>query len=451
LSRRAESLLPIAFTYAVVGFTAVDWWLSGRLDWFGLGAGATLSLLLVARQGVVAGQMEMRQFAAMVNASADLSFTCRADGVVRLANPALRRAVGLSAPADRALRLDDFLAGDEAAEDILLQGLENGWSGEVRFRSPDGSTFPVWLSLRPVYDERRAQPMLAATGHDLTSIKRREHELRSALEEVANARRQLEALNAVLEHKVEARTKELEDTVADLARLNQELQELDRLKTEFVALVSHELRAPLTNIRSGVELILEGEPTLPERASDSLRLVQEETRRLARFVETILDLSALEAGRFPLNLAPVPLKDVARVVCRRFPKSAGGGRLKLDFPEDLPPVLADERALSSVFFHLLDNALKYAPEGSVQVEARSDRPQVFVAVSDCGPGIPPEERERVFEMFHRLDNSDAREVYGHGLGLHLARRLLGAMGGGIRAEEAPEGGARLVFWLPQAG
>jgi signal transduction histidine kinase len=129
----------------------------------------------------------------------------------------------------------------------------------------------------------------------------------------------------------------------------------------------------------------------------------------------------------------------------------GEDRIVLDLPEDIPAVLADERAIESVFFHLLDNALKYAPAREVRVQARPEAAGVAVSVTDHGPGIPVEERERVFEKFHRLDARDSREVYGHGLGLHLTRSLLEAMGGWIRAESADGGGTRMVFWLPQAG
>jgi len=120
----------------------------------------------------------------------------------------------------------------------------------------------------------------------------------------------------------------------------------------------------------------------------------------------------------------------------------------LSLPADLPAVRADERALVSVLFHLVDNAMKYAPDGEVVIEAQAEAENVLIAVRDAGPGIPEAERERVFEVFHRLDARDSREVYGHGLGLHLVRKLLEAMGGGIRAEGAPGGGARLVCWLP---
>jgi len=223
------------------------------------------------------------------------------------------------------------------------------------------------------------------------------------------------------------------------------------MKTEFVALVSHELRAPLTNIRSGVELILNSDSGLTTSVRESLTLVEAETRRLAHFVGTILDISALEAGRFPLQPHSVPVESIARKACSRFSEDHGGNRLSFDLPHDLPAVVADEQALESVFFHLFDNALKYAPEGDIWVKGWVEGASVYIAVSDAGPGIPPEERERVFELFHRLDTSDSREVYGYGLGLPMVRRLLEAMEGGIRIEQDPLGGAQLIFWLRLAG
>jgi len=448
-ARRMEALLPIALAGIVVGYLVIDWWLAGQVNWVGVGAAALLGVLLVTRQGVIAGQVELRQHASLVNNTADMAFICQVDGMLRLINPALLHAVGLDQEPQTSINLSDLMTDDRQSERILSEAMQAGWSGEVTLQRMDGATFPAYLSLRPVHDELQSQPVLAGTAHDLTSIKRREEELHTALNEVAAARTELEALNVALEEKVEARTCELESMVADLAQLNEELQELDALKTEFVALVSHELRGPLTNIRIGVELLLNNYPDLTSSVCDSLNLVQAETERLATFVGTILDISALEAGRFPLRPIPLTLEQVARQVCTRFPEFAGGERLHLDIPADLPAVYADERGLSSTLFHLLDNALKYAPEGEVRVEAQVDGSKVNIAVIDCGPGIPPEERERVFETFHRLDASDSKEVYGYGLGLPIAKRFLEAMGGEIRVEDAAGGGAKLVFWLPR--
>jgi signal transduction histidine kinase len=332
----------------------------------------------------------------------------------------------------------------------LADALAGGWSGEVLFWDGQGEPFPVALSLRPLMDERQTEPLVAGTAHDLTELKQREADLQSALGEVAEARRQLQVLNTNLESTVHSRTAELADTVKQLERMNEELKELDDLKSEFVTLVSHELRGPLTNIRSGVELALRRSEHLPESAEETLELVSAETERLASFVEIILDLSALEAGRFPLELERIPVPVICRAVVSRIPPESGSQRIRLAMEDSLPVVSADERSLTSVLFHLLDNALKYAPDGLVTLGAACDAGMLKVTVADAGPGIAPEAREAVFERFRRLDTRDSRETYGHGLGLYLSRRLVEAMGGRIKAGESAAGGAELTFWLPLA-
>ncbi|HLE22905.1 MAG TPA: PAS domain-containing sensor histidine kinase, partial [Anaerolineales bacterium] len=438
---QAEALLPIAFTYAAVGYVGVDAWIQGSVDPFGLGIAIALSLLLFARQGVVAGQSEMRQYTALVEGAADIAFICQADGTVAFSNRSFDAALGRGPAHSGSLHLREVLAPGFELAPVLERASAEGWSGEVLFHRLDGSRFPARLSLQPVVLERQRRPVLAATAVDLGVIKEREALLRSALDDVAAARTELMALNRDLEAKVGERTLELQRTVEDLDRLNQELRALDRMKSEFVTLVSHELRAPLTNIQAGVELLLPAESGVPEPARTSLRLIQEETARLGSFVEAILDLSALDAGRFPLRVAPLDFAAQARGAVDRFRSMQGHERIRVQLDDGLPPVQADERALASVLYHLLDNALKYAPEGPIDLGAEAEPDRLVAWIRDRGPGIPEADRERVFDMFHRLDSSDAREVYGHGLGLHLVRRLLEAMGGGIRSDTAAGGGA----------
>lgn len=446
---RFETVFPIAFAYLVVGLTAFDWRFSGKVDGLGLGSAVVISLFLVARQGLIAGQFEMRQYATLFNTSTDLAFICDGDGRLRLLNPALRNAIGRRRTPELELNLKDFLVAGQSSEEVLATAMEGDWAGEVSFQDREGSIFPVSLSLRPVYDERRGKTVIAATGYDLTHVKQREGELESALGQLEATRTELEALNLALEEKVRERTLELQRMIADLARLNEELTELDRLKTEFVTLVSHELRAPLTNIRTGIELLLDGTSTMTEEVKDYLRMVHSETERLTRFVEAILDLSALEAGRFPLEIHRLDIEALIRGVVGRLPRGFVE-RLQLEFPDRFSAVEADSQALSSALFHVIDNAVKYAPDGPVRVRSRVEGDMVRVEVIDQGPGIPPEQRERVFEPFHRLDASDSREVYGHGLGLHLCKRMLEAMGGRVSVDDAPDGGAQVILWLPRS-
>jgi signal transduction histidine kinase len=368
-----------------------------------------------------------------------------------MANPALYKALGEAVKTLDALDLAKFIEiSDPRNFDILLgEARESGWSGEVMLLRPEGAKSPVLLSLNPVEPSQGGEKLLAGTAHDLTPIRQRENALREALTEVDQARSALAKLNVKLEDKVDERTKALEATVRDLERLNQELKELDQLKSEFVALVSHELRAPMTNIRSGIELLLERSPELQDAPRQSLGLVQAEVQRLSGFVETILDLSALEAGRFPIDLVPVQVRDVLHLALQRFP-AGSQSRVELSLPDDLVPVQADDAGLESVFFHLLDNAFKYASEGKIVLDVEAVANRVEFRVRDYGPGIPSEQRTRIFEMFHRLDSRDSREVYGYGLGLPMVQRLLTAMGGGIEVLDMGEG-TEMQFWLPQAG
>jgi signal transduction histidine kinase len=211
-------------------------------------------------------------------------------------------------------------------------------------------------------------------------------------------------------------------------------------------LVSHELRAPLTNIQAGLEVVLDG--VEEAETNESLELIMAETSRLGGFVETILDLSALESGRFPIHLRSLSLPEIVKDVCSKFSTQAGGKRIIVNLADNLPPVVADDQGVQSILYHLLDNAIKYAPEGEIHLNAIVQDERVILSICDSGPGIPEDERENVFEMFYRLDSSDSREIYGRGLGLNLARRFLDVMGGGIEITDSESSGTEVRFWLP---
>ena len=222
------------------------------------------------------------------------------------------------------------------------------------------------------------------------------------------------------------------------------------MKSDFVSMVSHELRTPLTSLYGGLELLL-----LPEGRSSADRstliLMKEEVERLTRFVENILNLSATEAGQFQLSVGRVSLEAVINTVCNKFGVNPAARQIRVHLPEDCPAVLADQVVLESIFNHLLDNALKYAPDSPVEVEAIREGNQMRLQVTDQGPGIPLAKRRLLFQRFQRLDASDSQSVYGYGLGLYLSRRMLQAMQSDLLFEAPPEGGARFYFLLKVAG
>jgi PAS domain S-box-containing protein len=419
--------------------------------------------MLILRQGVAAGEEELRQHAMLVYSAADPAFICDAKGRLKLANPAMAALTGAALEDLAGRNLAAFMdcpdhPGDptEACQfwEIYPARLAEGWSGEAGIRQESGHTVPVHLSLSPFSAPGARQVWLAGTAHDLTQQKIQQADLQMAYDQVAAAHRALEALNENLERKVDEKMHSLSQAYAQLEQQNRTLQQLDRLKSDFVSLVSHELRAPLTNISGGIELVLTG--PLDDSLRQPLSLVQSEIHRLTTFVETILDVSALDAGHLPLYLAPVSIAEAVKVVHRRVGRQPGGERVVWEVPPGLPLVMADERILTSIFFHLVDNALKYAPQGAIRVAAKAAGECLQVTVEDEGPGIPAEALPLLFEKFQRLEAADSQTVYGHGLGLYMVRKLLHAMHGDVQAsnreghhgEDAPVTGACFTFWLP---
>jgi signal transduction histidine kinase len=168
-------------------------------------------------------------------------------------------------------------------------------------------------------------------------------------------------------------------------------------------------------------------------------------------VETILEVSAIEARRWPLTPGPVAIPPLVQASVREMLPSAGRRQIEWQGADDLPFAWADENSLVQVLTNLLDNAIKYSPDGStINISARATADSVQITMSDQGPGIPPEARERVFEKFDRLDGRDDRRIYGHGLGLYVARRLLEAQQGRIWVEGSHGKETRFVFSLPRA-
>lgn len=266
------------------------------------------------------------------------------------------------------------------------------------------------------------------------------------------AEAEVRQLNAVLEAKVRERTRRLEEANRELARKNEKLETLDRLKDEFVTLVSHELLAPLTSLNGGLEILVEVMDELPASHRETIQIMWRESARLTELVRKILDVSTLEAGRLRIRTGPVALPPLLRRLVQGYQSKAPQCRLRLEAAPDLPFVLADEDYLAEIVHNLLDNAIKYSPDGgSIWIRAwLADRETVAVAVTDQGIGIPSELRDQIFEKFYRVDGRESKEVYGHGLGLYFARKVVEAHGGRITVQSKPGQGSTFTFTLPVA-
>jgi signal transduction histidine kinase len=236
-----------------------------------------------------------------------------------------------------------------------------------------------------------------------------------------------------------------------LRRANLELQQLDRLKSEFVQNVSHELRTPLTFIKGYVDLLLGGQMgELSERASESLQVVHEKTNAVIQLVNDILTLQHLEMSE--LHLVPVALGDLAWRAVRGADAAARAAQVQVDLgvAPGLAQVLGDEQRLLQVFDNLLGNAIKFSPDGGevrVKVYEREDCLQA--QVTDQGIGIAPEQTEKIFERFYQVDGSTTRRFSGAGLGLTIVKRIVEAHGGKIWVESELGKGSTFCFTIPK--
>jgi signal transduction histidine kinase len=238
---------------------------------------------------------------------------------------------------------------------------------------------------------------------------------------------EIHALNRELENKVAERTAALEQRNTELDKANHELQKLDEMKSEFVSLVSHELRAPLTAINGGLEVALQSADSLSPESRRTLEAMMDESARLTRFVQTILDVSRLEAGRITLNLGPVP---VAPILYRSVEVILGTRRpVKWNLPAKIPPVWADEIHYEQILRNLLLNADKYSPpKMPIEIDVHVNASYVLVQVIDHGAGIPINVQEKIFERFQRGQSGESAPP-GWGLGLYFAKKLTEAQNG----------------------
>jgi len=237
-------------------------------------------------------------------------------------------------------------------------------------------------------------------------------------------------LNRDLEKKVNERTIALEQRNAELDRANTELRDLDEMKSDFVSLVSHELRAPLTALNGGLELALQSSESLPPRSRAILEIMTDESNRLTNFVQTILDVSRLEAGKLAITFGPVavrPLVEQAAAIVL----ASGQRKIEWNVTPDLPPIWGDETYLEQVIRNLISNADKYSPaDKPIQLCAELNEDAIRISVKDYGLGIPADVGERIFNRFSRLESKES-SPQGWGLGLYLGRKLIEAQNGKI--------------------
>ena len=305
--------------------------------------------------------------------------------------------------------------------------------------------------VRPVKQMRTAAARIGAGAYDERIELRRRDELGGLADELNGMAASLQASVQVLEQKVEERTRELQQALAELSRKGRQLEVASQHKSDFLANMSHELRTPLNAI-IGFSQVLRQRLFGPVNAKQEEYLddIISSGNHLLSLINDVLDLSKVEAGQVELEVASFSLREALErgVVMVREPAAKRGVAVALELAPDVDLVEGDERRLRQVVFNLLSNAVKFTPEGGsiVVASARVDG-VVQVSVTDTGPGIVAEERERIFEEFHQTDVG-VQQREGTGLGLALSKRLVELHGGRIWVESEHGHGSCFVFTLP---
>ncbi len=230
-------------------------------------------------------------------------------------------------------------------------------------------------------------------------------------------------------------------------------KEIDRIKTELVSMVAHELKSPLTSIYGFSELLLDSKLTDPQ-AREYARIILTESTRLTNLVNKFLDLSRLESGRTEMQMNPFDLRYLVEKIVEIYKGEAEKKEIRIitEIPDTLPLTLGDQDMIEQVLLNLFSNAVKYSPDRSkIGIEAKEEDDKILVSVIDNGYGIPKESLPRVFDKFYRVvDSEGTEEVEGSGLGLALAREIVERHGGTIKVNSRLGVGSVFSFTIPKA-
>ncbi len=388
-------------------------------------------------------QLIDRRLASILSASADAILVLDPNDRIETWNRGAEELFGYTSSQMKGQPLAQLFGSSEAAtielkwfdQEVQQAGFVRSYETTVHDQA--GRTVAVELTATRLHDEQGQPIGMSVILRDVTERKHREEEIKR--------------LNANLSEQVAQRTHELAQKVEELAQANAQLKKLDQMRTEFVSLVSHQLRAPLTNMRGATERMMDRCGAINVTCSRMFTVLDQQVDRLDRLVQDVLSTTRIEAGELVLDREPISVLPVIQQVVEQTRSRHDARSIHLPTKPGLPLVFADRDRVAEVLTNLLDNADKYSPhEKEIDIDVQADQTEVTISVRDFGKGLQANDLDRVFEKFYRADNSDAQTAYGYGLGLYVCRRLIEAQGGRIWAENAHDGGAIFYFTLPVA-
>ena len=256
-----------------------------------------------------------------------------------------------------------------------------------------------------------------------------------------------------LEAKIEIANKDLEEKNMELIAANEELKKLDTMKSDFISLVSHELKTPLSAIRTSAEFLDSEMTSDPKVQKEMLENIIRNIDRQTRLINDILDLSKIEAGKMEFQFGQFDIQEITTAALETIGNLAleKNITISVDFPGELSPVFGDKEKLIIVLNNLLGNALKFTPNGGgILLSAKEFKDSIEVRVKDTGIGIEKKELENIFEKFYQVDGTSRRKTAGSGLGLSISSGIIKAHGGEIYVESELGKGSTFFFRLKKA-
>lgn len=248
---------------------------------------------------------------------------------------------------------------------------------------------------------------------------------------------------------------ELESLARDLNKMSSQLKEIDQLKKDFLASVTHELKSPLTSLIMYVDLFLEGAAgELTEKAKKFLKIMERSSKRLSRFIDDLLDMAKIERGKMEIKKEPLEILPIVSEIAELIKPQADEKDIEIamNIPDNLPLVFVDGDRTRQIITNILSNSVKFTPEkGKISVNIQDEKEHFQVSISDTGIGIPPEQIGKIFDKFEQV--KEVRERVkgprGTGLGLAIVKSLVEAQGGKIWVESEVDKGSTFYFTLPK--
>ena len=255
--------------------------------------------------------------------------------------------------------------------------------------------------------------------------------------------------NKTLEEEVTSKTREIKQSNELLQSANVKLKEVDQLKTEFVSMVSHELRTPLTAIKTSAEFLKEDNCDSSVR-SEMLDLIIRNIDRQTRMVSDLLDISRIESDKIRFNPEITNLREIVNLSVKNVDSLSKEKDISIDvnLPKYLPPIKTDKDKLIQVFVNLLNNAIKFTPQGgNIDISSVEFDDFLEIRIKDTGIGIAPDHLDKIFDKFYQIDSTSTRKAGGSGLGLAITKGIIEGQGGTIRVESTPDFGTIFIFTL----